>query len=103
MKTKFQNATIINSQDFLEILKNKFEINVDYVIFFQTKDYREMFASNLDKIPEKEQIIERINKEIQEHDESKVLLINDNYFLSDLLRLFRKEKIIVTNFVYIWS
>lgn len=103
MKTKFQSATIINSQDLLQILKNKFEIEIDYVIFFQNKEYREMFASDVDKEIDKEQILEKIKQEIREHDNSKVLLINDNYFLSDILRLFRKEKIVQTNFVYIWS
>lgn len=103
MKTKLQNASIINSQDLIQILKSKFELEVDYVIFFQNKDYREMFASDIDKEVNKEQILERIKREIQEHDRSKVLLINDNYFLGDILRLFRKEKIVQTNFVYIWS
>lgn len=103
MKTKFQSATIINSQDLIRILKDKFEIEIDYVIFFQNKEYREMFASDVDKEIDKEQILEKIKQEIREHDNSKVLLISDNYFLSDILRLFRKEKIVQTNFVYIWS
>lgn len=103
MKTKLQSASIINSQDLIQILKSKFEIEIDYVIFFQNKDYREMFASDIGKEVNKEQILDKIKQEIREHDKSKVLLINDNYFLGDILRLFRKEKIVQTNFVYIWS